>query len=126
MGGGNGYSRGQFAAAAMLLLNSKYKAVTKQQMQMQLSPSLRGRQEEQLNSGAPVLEALVKANMLSLQRHSRWAVDTPDESGFRQGATIITAYSTVHVHCMQQLRSELEDEAQYWEKRRKVCHPSVE
>jgi hypothetical protein len=108
--GGNGWSDKQYADAALLILNSPHHAVTKASMEMQLGRHSAAAitPNQQLHSGAPVLEALVKAGALSLRPSSDWAVDIPSKAGFTAADIIVTARSPAALHCMKKIRPQLE------------------
>jgi hypothetical protein len=62
-----GWSAVQFADAALLLLKSPYSAVTQKHMAVVLGSRLSNDKDEQFLIGKPVLQSLVKANILSLR-----------------------------------------------------------
>jgi hypothetical protein len=108
--GCNDWSDAQYADAALLILNSPHSAVTKEVMEMQLGrhSAAAASANQQLRSGAAVLEALVRADALSLRPNSDWAVDIPIEAGFVAADIIVTARSPVALHCMKKMRPQLE------------------
>jgi hypothetical protein len=116
----DGWTAAQFADAALLLLDSSDNAVTKQQMEQQLGRHLTDDVDKQQVNGKATLEALVKANRLSLRPDSEWALDIPRDR-FQAKAVIVTAPSAVDLHAMENMRSQLEQTVQKWEQRQQVC-----
>jgi hypothetical protein len=116
----DGWTAAQFAEAALLLLDSSDNAVTKEQMEQQLGRHLTDDIDKQQVSGKATLEALVKANRLSLRPNSKWALDIP-RNRFQAKAVIVTAPSAVDLHAMKNMRSQLEQIVQTWEQRKQVC-----
>jgi hypothetical protein len=117
-----GWSAAQFANAALSVLTSPYKAVTKTSVEKQFGSHLTANVDQQLRLGEPILEALVKANKVSLRPHSGWALDIPAEAGFAFGEVIVTAPSTVHLYCMGAIKPQLEDILQRWQtQKQQVC-----
>jgi hypothetical protein len=116
----DGWTAAQFADAALLLLDSSDNAVTKEQMEQQLGRHLTDDVDKQCGRGEATLEALVKANRLSLRPNSKWALDIP-QGRFQAKAVIVTAPSAVDLHALKNMRSQLEQTVQKWEKRRQVC-----
>jgi hypothetical protein len=117
--GRDGWTAAQFADAALLLLNSTDNAVTTEQMEQRLGRHLTDDVDQQCGRGEATLEALVKANRLSLRPYSKWALDIP-RARFQAKAVIVTAPSAVDLD-MKHMRSQLEQTVQKWEQRRQVC-----
>jgi hypothetical protein len=89
-------------------------------MEMQLGRHLTDDTSTQGIRGEAVLEALVKANRLSLRPDSEWALDIPPGT-FQAKAVIVTAPSAIDLHAMKNVRLQLEQTVQKWEQRRQVC-----
>jgi hypothetical protein len=101
--GGDGWSEAQFAAAAVLVLDTKHNAVLEREMRLVI--------------GAAAVRALVKANVFSVRPYSEWALDV-NEAAFAPAAgvdkqigkktMIITAAAPVYLYCMREERQELQ------------------
>jgi hypothetical protein len=92
----NGWSAAQFADAALLLLDSKLKAVPQEQMERKLGSHITNDVSQQQLAGVPVLEALVKADRLSLRPMSCWPLNISHEAGFADGAVLVDYASILH------------------------------
>jgi hypothetical protein len=89
-------------------------------MEQQLGRHLTDDVDKQQVNGKATLEALVKANRLSLRPDSEWALDIP-QGTFLAKAVIVTAPSAIDLHAMKNVRLQLEQIVQKWEQRRQVC-----
>ncbi len=121
--GGDGWTRAQFAAAALRLLDSPHNAVPTEDMEALLgqyageaSPDT----DSQLLAGEAALRSLVAGNALAVRPYSELAQDIPEEAHLVRGKhrEVVTAPSTMSLYCMGALREELEGRLAEWQKRR--------
>jgi hypothetical protein len=122
--GGDGWTAAQFAHAALLLLNGTHNAVPLQDMKMQLgrhnSTAVGFGAQAQAAAGGQAVEALVRANQLSLRPYSVWASDIAREAYgplTSKPRPVITAASAVHLSCMRDMREDVEGTLKDWEQR---------
>jgi hypothetical protein len=119
--GGDGYTALQFAAAALFLLKSPYRAVTQHVVEEELAkyaePVSPGGQQQ---LGRDALLCLVRANALALRPHSLLARDVSAAAFAVKGAAVVTAPTAMHFYCMQQLEEELQGKLNDWEQLQEV------
>ena len=103
----------------LLLLNGKHNAVPLQDVKMQLgrhnSTAVGIGLKAQVAAGGQAVQALVRANQLSLRPYSPWASDIPREAYGPDSSDIITAASAVHLSCLRDMRSKLQGSLDRWE-----------
>jgi hypothetical protein len=122
------WTSAQFSHAVLLLLNREHSAVSKQYMELQLGRHMTNGVSKQQLEGEAVLAALVKAEWLSLQHYSDWAVDIPHTAHRLDNDNIeydiVTAPSPVELYYMKSIQPQLERTLQSWEQqqqKQQVC-----
>ena len=89
----DGWTPAQYAAAVRLLLASPARAVPADVVKAKFGGG---------GEGKRVLQAMVRANLLSYRPFSYWARDL-DRSAFQGCDVVITAPTPAHLACMRQL-----------------------
>eukprot|EP00611_Tribonema_gayanum_P027219 TRINITY_DN665_c2_g1_i2.p1 TRINITY_DN665_c2_g1~~TRINITY_DN665_c2_g1_i2.p1 ORF type:complete len:361 (+),score=72.58 TRINITY_DN665_c2_g1_i2:133-1215(+) len=125
--GGDGFNSVHYIDAALALLNSPHNAITQHAMELLLGSrnktAVHLGTAAQVQAGARVLRAIVKANRLGLRPYSAWAKDIPREAygpEFRPPLAIVTAPTPADLYSMRVMRSELEALLMDWEQRQQA------
>ena len=125
-GGNRSYTPGQYAAAALLLLDSPHHAVSVKHMAQHLDSYVTPKKpddkdHETKETGQKLLNSLLYYKTLTLRAYSPMAYDVPRDAFFSDDSmgtlpsTIVMFNSNTELVCLKMLRPELETALKQWE-----------
>lgn len=96
--GGPGWTREQYAAAVLAILDNPYHAVRRRELEAQLGGG---------SCGTAALKAMVNANLLELRPPSDLAADIPQKA-YGKRKMVVTAPTPAQLYVMMGMREDFE------------------
>jgi hypothetical protein len=115
--GGKGWTAEHFAIVALLIANSPYHAVQKEDVLRVFEEALSPEDEERGMSPTSIFNAMIASELIVVRPYSDTAADIAAEAlGAEQTSLVVTAFSATQLYCM------LEDDFQAKLKVYRIIH----